>query len=383
MLTCVGLVLWLCAGCATNPVTGQTELQLISTQQEIAMGEGAYASQVQLSGGEYALDPELSAYVERVGRELAAVSDRPGLPYEFKVVNDGSWNAWALPGGKIALHRGLLTAMRNESELAAVLAHEIVHAAARHSAKQMERGLIFQVGVAGASEVVDEEWRDTTLVAGSVAVGLGLLRYSRAAESEADYHGIRYMVRAGYNPKGAVTLQELFAENQSNAGGWLASHPASVRRVRQNREALGAYAEAGEVGEEAYARALKRLRSWEPAYAAYDEGVEALMKREDAGAALDKAREALALLPREALFQGLVARAQRKRGNEREALEAWDRAVELNPDWFYFHLERGLLHEALGNAAAAKRDLRKSQSLLPTEKARDALLRLGEGSGSS
>ena len=368
----------LCTGCATNPVTGKSELRLISPQQEIALGEQAFASQVQLSGGEYRLDPDLSAYVDRVGQSLAAASDRPGLPYEFKVVNDGSWNAWALPGGKIALHRGLLLGMRNESELAAVLAHEIVHAAARHSAKQMERGLIFQVGLAGASEVVDEDWRDTTLIAGSVAVGLGMLRYSREAEREADYHSIRYMARAGYDPQGAVTLQELFAENQNSAGGWLSTHPASVERVRRNREALGTYKARGGTGERDYARALARLRSWEPAYDAYDKGVEALVKREDAANALARAREALEVLPNEALFHGLVARAHRKRGNDAKALAAWNRAVDLNPDWFYFHLKRGLLHEALGNPEQAKRDLRESQTLLPTEKARDALLRLGE-----
>lgn len=367
----------LCTGCATNPVTGETELRLISEQQEIALGAQAYSRQLQVSGGGYALDPDLNAYVSRIGQELAKASKRPGLPYEFTVVNDGSWNAWALPGGKIAIHRGLLLAMRNESELAAVLAHEIVHAAARHSAKQMERGLIFQVGLIGATEAVDEDWRDTTLIAGSVAVGLGMLKYSRDAESEADYYGIRTMARAGYDPMGAVTLQELFAENRNSAGGWLATHPASVKRVRQNREALKEYDGGGEVGESSYARAMADLKAWEPAYAAYDKGVKALMDRKDTATALSQAEEAIKILPREALFYGLRARAYEQLGQNENALQAWNQAVERNPDWFYFPLERGLLHEKLGREDDAKRDLRRSYQLLPTDKAQAALQRLG------
>jgi predicted Zn-dependent protease len=366
-----------CLGCATNPVTGQTELQLISTQQEIAIGQQAYPQQLQASGGAYDLDTDLQAYVARVGRKLVEASDRPSLPYEFTVVNDGTWNAWALPGGKIGIHRGLLLAMRNESELAAVLAHEIVHAAARHSAKQMERGLVFQVGLIGASEAVDEDYRDTTLIAGSVAVGLGMLKYSRDAESEADFYGIRTMVRAGYDPMGAVTLQELFAENQNNAGGWLATHPASVKRVRQNREALGEYAQGGLTGETTYGQSLARLRSWGPAYDAYDRGVKALIEQNDPAKALEFAGEAVEILPKEALFHGLRARGLDAKGDPQGAMDAWNRAVDLNPDWFYFTLERGLLNERMGRKDAARRDVKRSYDLLPTDKAQSALNRLG------
>lgn len=363
-------------GCATNPVTGRNELQLLSVQQEIQMGEQAYPQQLQMSGGVYRLDPELTRYVQRIGQELAVVSDRPQLPYAVEVVNDGSWNAWALPGGKIAIHRGLLLAMRNESELAAVLSHEIVHAAARHSAKQMERGLVFQVGLIGAAQAVDEDWQEATLIAGSVAVGLGMLKYSRMAETEADVYGMRTLVRAGYDPSGAVTLQELFAENRNNAGGWLASHPASFQRVRQNREALQDYVQEGRVGEAEYQMAIRQLKSWAPAYAAYDEGVEALGQQQP-GAALRLAEEAIRTLPAEALFYGLKARALEAQGELPQALTAWDEAVECNPEWFYYPLQRGLLLERLGRKTEAKRDLQRSLRLLPTDKAQAALRRLG------
>jgi predicted Zn-dependent protease len=130
-------------GCVINPVTGDRELALVSADQEIAIGEQQYAPSQQMQGGQYELDSELTSYVASVGQKLAAVSDRD-LPYEFVVLNSSVPNAWALPGGKIAVNRGLLNELNSEAELAAVLGHEIVHAAARHGALAMQRGLLLQ-----------------------------------------------------------------------------------------------------------------------------------------------------------------------------------------------------------------------------------------------
>ena len=122
-------------GCSVNPVTGDRELVLVSDSQELQMGEQNYVPMQQSQGGQYDVDPALTQYVQNVGNKLAAVSDRP-LPYEFVVLNNSVPNAWALPGGKIAINRGLLTELESEAELAAVLGHEVVHAAARHTARQ-------------------------------------------------------------------------------------------------------------------------------------------------------------------------------------------------------------------------------------------------------
>src|SRR5687768_11826698 len=124
------------AACAVNPVTGKREISLISESSEIEMGTQNYAPMQQSEGGQYDVDPALTEYVQRVGSKLAAVSDRK-LPYEFVVLNNSVPNAWALPGGKIAINRGLLTELESEAELAAVLGHEIVHAAAGHTAYRM------------------------------------------------------------------------------------------------------------------------------------------------------------------------------------------------------------------------------------------------------
>ena len=120
----------LATGCAVNPVTGKNELSIISESQELAIGAQQYGPSQQSQGGIYSVDLALTDYVNEVGQRLAAVSDRK-LPYEFIVLNDSVPNAWALPGGKIAINRGLLMPLDSEADLAAVLRHEIVHAAAR------------------------------------------------------------------------------------------------------------------------------------------------------------------------------------------------------------------------------------------------------------
>src|SRR5690606_10441616 len=150
------------------------------------------------------------------------VSDRK-LPYEFVVLNNSVPNAWALPGGKIAVNRGLLTHLESESELAAVLGHEIVHAAAGHSANQMERGMLLQglvLGTAIASS--DSDYGQLFVMGANVGAQLVNLKYGRDAELEADHYGMVYMSRAGYDPEGAVKLQKTFVKlNEERRSDWL------------------------------------------------------------------------------------------------------------------------------------------------------------------
>lgn len=362
------LFILLLTGCATNPVTGRSEFQMLSEQEEIKMGREQYPLQVQMSGGPYVIDPELSDYINRIGQKLANASDRPQLPYEFTIVNDNSWNAWALPGGKIAINRGLLEALRNESELAAVLGHEIVHAAARHSAQQMERGIWMQAGLIGLTLAVDEDLQDVLYDTGSMAAGISMLKYSRDAESEADFYGMRYMNDAGYDPSGAVTLQELFAENMESAGGWLASHPASIERVRKNRASLGTLSTGGYIGSAEYRIRTRKLIQRAPAYQWYEEGTRAL-EQENPQKALQLAMKARNLVPEEALFYALSAEAYEKIDKKEAALLAWDQSIQRNPDWFYFWLRRGMINQAVGNRNEAAADFKQSYNLLPTKEA--------------
>src|SRR5690606_18677869 len=188
-----GALLAVGAGCVINPVTGERQLALVSADDEIAIGEQQYFPMRQAQGGDYVVDPELSAYVARVGQRVAAVSDR-ALPYEFVVLNSSVPNAWALPGGTIAVNRGLLLELDNEAELAAVLGHEIVHAAARHGALAMQRGMLLQ-GAVLAAAIGSREGDYSNLVVGAASIGAQLVnqRYGRGAELESDLYGTRYM----------------------------------------------------------------------------------------------------------------------------------------------------------------------------------------------
>ncbi|MDX1451096.1 MAG: M48 family metalloprotease, partial [Oleiphilaceae bacterium] len=234
------LVLSQLSACATNPVTGERQLMLQSTSQDVGIGEQQYLPAQQSQGGQYVVDPTLTAYVSRVGNKLAAVSDLPDLPYEFVVLNNSVPNAWALPGGKIAINRGLLLALENEAQLAAVLGHEIVHAAARHGAQRMRDNLLVQIGLAGIGMgLANNDYRQ--LIIGGAALGAQLItaKYGRDHELESDRYGMEYMVKAGYNPMGAVELQRVFVQlAQGRKSSWLeglfASHPPSQERVEQN-----------------------------------------------------------------------------------------------------------------------------------------------------
>ncbi|HFC53544.1 MAG TPA: tetratricopeptide repeat protein [Gammaproteobacteria bacterium] len=375
------LLLLAMAGCATNPVTGKRELHLVSEAQEIQIGKQNYLPSRQSQGGAYRLDPDLTRYVSQVGQKLARVSDRPDLPYEFVVLNNSVPNAWALPGGKIAVNRGLLLELGSEAELAAVLGHEIVHAAARHGARSMERGMLLQMGVIATRMAVAGE-KYANLIVGAAGIGAQLIntKYGRDAELESDRYGMKYMLRAGYDPRAAVTLQETFVRlSKGRTPGWLeglfASHPPSQERVEANRR-YAATAPAGlRVGREEYQLRIAGLKATSQAYADYDAGREALA-RGDAQKALALADRAIGAEEREALFWGLRGEALLKLGKKRQAKTMFDRALQRNPDFFAFYLQRGIIEQELGDSAQAKADLERSLELLPTATAHYALANL-------
>ncbi len=380
------LLIFILPGCATNPVTGRPELNLISESREIQLGRENYGPSRQIQGGDYNLDPELTRYVKNVGMKLAAVSDRPNLPYDFAVINNSVPNAWALPGGKIAVNRGLLVELKNEAELAAVLGHEIVHAAARHGAKSMERGMLLEGALlATAMAVRNSDY--ASLAIGGAQIGAVLIsqKYSRNAELEADYYGMRYMSRAGYNPQAAVRLQELFLRlskegRQNWLNGLFASHPPSRERLEANRETALSLPPGGKLYAKRYQLKIAHLIKTKEAYKAYDEGRKALSKGK-IKKALALSQKAIKIEKREALFYGLRGDARLKQRRLKDALKDFNKALSLNDRFFYFYLKRGQTEAKLGDRLAARRDLEKSKSLLPTASAYNSLgnLYLAEG----
>lgn len=375
------------SACVINPVTGDRELALISADQEIAIGEQQYGPSQQMQGGEYALDPELAAYVASVGQKLAAVSDR-ALPYEFVVLNSSVPNAWALPGGKIAVNRGLLTELDSEAELAAVLGHEIVHAAARHGALAMQRGLLLQ-GALIATQVAAQRSDYGSLAVGAASLGAQLLsmRNGREAELESDLYGMRYMAAAGYDPNAAVTLQEKFVRLSAQSGGsggrlarLFATHPPSEERVAANRATAATLPQGGDLGRERYQAATARLRERQPAYEAYDAGRAALADNRPADAERS-AQEALRLLPGEANIHALLGDIDASQGRYADAIRHYSDAIARNDNFFYYHLQKGLAHRQLRQWEDSRASLETSVRLLPTADAYYALGALAEQRG--
>mgnify|MGYP001829187503 FL=1 len=365
------------AACSVNPVTGKREMVLMSTAQEIEMGKQSYGPMQQSQGGVYDIDPGLTAYVQRVGNKVAAESN-VDLPYEFVVLNNSVPNAWALPGGKIAINRGLLTELESEAELAAVLGHEAVHAAARHSAKQQSMATLMQVGVMGTMVVASDSDYGNMIVGGaSVLAQAGIAKYGRSAELESDEYGMKYMSAAGYDPQGAVTLQETFVRlSEGRQSDWLsglfASHPPSRERVQANIDTAKTLPKGGMRGEREYQAALKMTRDLKPAYEAYDEGRKALAE-ENVDEALAKASEALRLFDGEANFHALRGDIRYLQDNFDWAATNYSRAIERRGNFFYYYLQRGLARKQLGQSSDAVSDLERSLELLPTAPAHYAL----------
>ncbi len=378
------MLLWL-TGCAVNPVTGKNELAFVSESSEINIGNKQYLPSRQMQGGDYSTAPQVVAYVKRVGQRLAAVSDRK-LPYEFNVINDSTPNAWALPGGKIVINRGLLVELDSEAELAAVLGHEIVHAAARHGAKGMERGMMLQ-GAIMAAGIASQNSEYSQLALGGAGIAAQLLtqKYSRGAELEADFYGMKYMSRAGYDPHAAIKLQQTFVRlSESGESNWLnglfASHPPSQERVDTNRRTAATLPPGGEIGRERYQQKMAPLFKDRDAYKAFDAGRKALHDG-NTDRALRFANNALKIQPREALFHSLRGDIRLKQRRYRDAVTNYDRALQHDDKYFHYYLQRGLARLKLHETAQGEADLKKSIKYLPTAPAMNALGNLSLNGG--
>lgn len=232
MRPCLLLVLLAAAaGCAVNPATGARQFMLVSESQEISMGR-EYDKEVAASIGLYP-DSGLQRWIQQFGARLAATSERPNLPWTFRVVDDPVVNAFALPGGFIYVTRGILAHLNSEAELAGVVGHEIGHVTARHSASQMSKQQLAQLGLA-VGTIASPDFARYSGLAGQ-ALGVLFLKFSRDNESQADDLGLRYMRRAQYDAREMPHVFEMLTRvSQSQGGGrvpeWLATHPNPENR---------------------------------------------------------------------------------------------------------------------------------------------------------
>ena len=223
-------------GCETVPYTGRRQIQLVSATEEAQMGVQSFQQIV--GKATLSTDAQANALVQRVGSRIAAVTDL-GYQWEFRVIQDDKQvNAFALPGGKVAVYTGMLPVTRDEAGLAAVLGHEIGHVLARHGGERVSQ----QMGVQTATQVLAgmASSNPATVQLVSAALGAGasvgvLLPWGRAQESEADHLGLILMAKAGYDPRAALELWKRRAEaaKGQRPPEFLSTHPSEATRIQQ------------------------------------------------------------------------------------------------------------------------------------------------------
>lgn len=242
--------------CAMNPVTGNRELALMSESQEIAIGRENDV-QIEQEMGVYE-SPALQEYVAHLGKQLAAVSHRPGLPWQFTIVDSPAVNAFALPGGYIYLTRGIMAYLGDEAELAGVLGHEIGHVTARHAVQAYSRATGAQLGlVLGQIFVPPMEPNRYGLpgLTNAADSGLGLLflKFGRDAEIQADRLGAEYAASGGWHPAGVADMLSTLGrldESTDRRGvpNWLSTHPEPQARVAEISSTVSALVAALDQG---------------------------------------------------------------------------------------------------------------------------------------
>ncbi len=259
----VPLIAFTIMSCASNLATGERHFNMISEAQEIEMGREADA-QVIASLGLYP-DSALQRYLQELGSRIARNSERPNLPWTFRVIDDPAVNAFALPGGFIYVTRGLMAHMMNEAQLAAVLGHEIGHVTAQHSVHRMSEQQLTQLGL-GVGMILKP---DLQRYGDYVNAGLGLLslKFSRDDENQADHLGFRYMVRASRDPREMIDVFDMLsrvteARGRGSVPEWMATHPSPTNRgekLQKELDTLSADPSTMSVNQDSYLRRLEGM----------------------------------------------------------------------------------------------------------------------------
>ena len=246
------LAFCLLAACQSAPVTGRSQMMLVSEGEERQLGAQAYR-QV-LASEQQSRDPEFNALVDKVGRRIAQAAERPPAnmwnaphySWEFRTIDNNAPNAFCLPGGKVAVYSGLLPITRTEAGLATVIGHEVAHALARHSAERLSdqkvvsgATLLAGVGLAVAGGRAGATYAPMAMAAMGAGASVGiLLPMSRTQESEADRIGLVLMALAGYDPHEAIGLWErmrTLSQGQTKQPEWLSTHPTDDARLADIR----------------------------------------------------------------------------------------------------------------------------------------------------
>lgn len=233
--------------CATVPISGRQQLNLIPDSQMNAMSFSQYDEF--LKTHQVVKGTKEAQMVKRVGQKIQKAVEKyfsqkgisnhlNGYAWEFSLVKDDQVNAWCMPGGKVVVYSGILPVTKDEKGLAVVMGHEIAHAIAEHGNERMSQGLMVQLGGLALNEAIKEKPQETQKLF-MTAFGLGaqygvLLPYSRTHESEADHMGLIFMAMAGYDPNTAVSFWQRMAALKGGQAPpeFLSTHPADETRIQ-------------------------------------------------------------------------------------------------------------------------------------------------------
>jgi predicted Zn-dependent protease len=360
-------------GCAVDPVTGKKQLMMLTQDQEIAIDR--QQSPFQFSS-DYGIiqDDALNQYIHQVGRDLVPFSHRPDMPYNFQCVNATYINAYAFPGGSIAVTRGILLSLENEGELAALLGHELGHVNARHTAEQVSKSQLSSLFVSGLAILADSQAKglgNLTQQLGALGQGLYLSKYSRDNEREADYLGHDYMVKAGYGSPGFVGLMEMLNtlnKQQPTAAQMLFStHPMSHERLDaavQRDQGPYAGTRNAPVFRERYMDRTAALRQRKKAIELMQEG-EKYLAQEKLDAAQTAFSSALKQADDDYAGHVLMAKCQLIQKKNAEAASYASAAIQLYPTEPQGHYMAGLAHVGTRQFDRALDNFTSCDRLLP------------------
>lgn len=360
-------------GCAVNPATGERQLMLVSEEYEIDVDRQNSPHQLSSDYG-VIQDRKLNNYIQGVGKKMVAVTHRPQMPYTFQGVNATYINAYAFPGGTIAATRGILLSLDNEAELSALMGHELGHVNARHTARQMSKGIITQLvvaGLAGYAATKGEVWGGLAAQVGMLGAGALLASYSRDNEREADRLGMGYMVKSGYGTPGFVGLMDMLkglSHQKPNAVQLLfATHPMSDERYQTAVDRAAAEYpnyKNNPVYRERYMDNTAGLRSIKGAILAMQAGESAMAKKKY-DVAEKEFKSALRQAPNDYAGLLMMSKCLIAQNKNSEALRYSQKAQRIYPAEAQAHQLSGYNKLQIRQYSAAYRDFNRCDNLLP------------------
>ncbi len=363
----------LLSGCATNPVTGRSQLILLGEDEEIRLDRQSAPHQFSADFGAIQ-DAALNEYIGSVGHKLASLSHRPGMPYSFRGVNAVYANAYAFPAGSIAATRGILLNLEAEAELAALLGHEIGHVCYRHAAARAGKSLLAAAAVGTLTLLIGsqyEEYEALTAGLGTIASGALLARYSRANEREADAIGLKYMTAAGYPPSGMIALMDVLRKLSKDKPGVIelmfSTHPMSEERYQTaSKEADTQYKWAADFpsDRERYMDHTAGLRAMKGAIDLMQRAQEA-MGSNKLDSAIAYLNDALRQAPDDYAGLLMLARCRLSRKEWSEAERRAEEAKSIYPGEAQVYQVAGMAKVYNRRCEAAYTDFKRYEDMLP------------------